>query len=101
MGACTVSIEQNNRYNDAERERIVAISPSASYATGGDTLAAADCQLAAINTVELEAVDAAGSRLGIYDKANSKIKVFTALGTEAVNATNQSAISFRAIVRGY
>src|SRR5436190_10135481 len=65
-----------------------------SYVTGGYALTPAmfgfDQQL---DYVDIANTDPAGTRLYAYDKANSKLKVFTALGAEAANASDQSAFA--------
>jgi hypothetical protein len=102
MGACTVTLDAagGNLVEGSKRTRFGTLSPSASYATNGDTVAAADFGLNVLDDLEID-LDVAASRFGTYDKTNGKVKVFTALSTEAVNATNQSAIVFRVRATGY
>lgn len=42
-----------------------------------------------------------GTRLYRVDKANKKLLIYTAFGTEAVNATNQSAITISLELAGF
>jgi hypothetical protein len=42
----------------------------------------------------------AGNRVVTYDRANKKLLLFTALGTEAANASDQSAVVLNALVIG-
>lgn len=70
-----------------------------SYPTGGESLAAADVGLSSIEYVKAEQKGVA-SRICEYDYANSKLMLFTALSTQAANASDQSTIVVRALVVG-
>lgn len=65
-----------------------------SYPTGGEAIAAADFggELRSLDRIETQGVNTAGNRLVVWDRANSKLLLFTALGTQATNASDQSAI---------
>lgn len=68
----------------------------ASYVALGDPISATDLGFTGHTIQELIiGTDQAVSRLAAFDKTNGKIRIFTALGTEAVAATNQSTITFR------
>lgn len=71
-----------------------------SYPTGGEVILPTDVGF----NVSIDAVIAmgspGGSRLFLWDQANKKMKLFTALGTEAVNASDQSTITFPIMVIG-
>ena len=41
-----------------------------------------------------------GTHIFVYDKANAKVKAFSALGTEVTNATNITANTFRFQAQG-
>lgn len=70
------------------------------YPTGGYALTGTTLGLA----LELNEVDIAPhpSRVAFYNYATSKVQVYTALGTEATNASDQSSITvrFRAVGKG-
>ncbi len=67
------------------------ITFDSSYPTGGEAIAATDIGLARIDGC-VAAGQAAGSRLFQWDQTNKKLLVFTAVGTEAANASDQSTI---------
>jgi len=80
-------------------QRIIrgTLAGSSSYATNGDI-----CDLTPYfprsgfdQTVKyrviLAPVSNTGNRIGVYDHTNKKLIIFTALGTQAGNGTNQSA----------
>lgn len=89
MGACTVTIVKTFVIGD-RREVIADVSPSSSYAAGGDTLTAAQLGL----STELDSVDVLGGRIwngtlsfaAFYDHTNNKL---VAHGT---NATPGAAV---------
>ena len=77
------------------------ITFDASYPTGGYAVAASDFGLdRVLDTVMVNNVTAAGTRLVAYDPATKKLKIFTALSTEASNASDQSAIVARVVAIG-
>lgn len=78
---------------------VVDITFDNSYPTGGEAFAAADVQLSSIDYVNVDQKGAA-SRIVNYDYTNSKLMLFTALSTEAANASDQSTIVVRALVVG-
>jgi hypothetical protein len=49
---------------------------------------------------DLAATQLANLRAVVADPANAKLKLYTALGTEAANASDQSAIVVRALAIG-
>lgn len=70
-----------------------------SYPTGGEAIAIADFGF----NVEIDTVLAAadtGAEVVAWDSANSKILVYTADGTEATNASNQSAVTCTVVAFG-
>lgn len=81
-------------------EAVVAdVTFDSSYPTGGEPLTAAD--LGMLNIEYLEATQkGVASRLAEYDYANAKLLLFTALSTEAANASNQSTIVVRVLAIG-
>lgn len=95
--AVTVTIVKRGKLNNSNHV-IADITMDSSYATGGEAVTPALFGLGKIHTVQVPAV--VGSRLAEYDNANSKIKMYSAVGTEVVAATNLSAVSFRAVVIG-
>jgi hypothetical protein len=62
-----------------------------SYPTGGEAVTAANFGLNRILYV-LSGVNTAGNRLVVWDDTNSKLKLYTALGTEAADTSDQSTI---------
>jgi hypothetical protein len=63
-----------------------------SYPTGGEALAASDCDLDELWGVEIASPPKAGTELVAWDPENLKLLIFTADGTQAVNASDQSAV---------
>ena len=99
MGACTFT--NTTRNVEGNRSVIKAtMSPSASYATSGDTIAAADLGLTVIDDVKVPAGD--GTNLYFYDHANLKLKAYV-LATQAqvASAVNLSAVDLNVEVTGY
>lgn len=83
----------------------VGIAFDNSYPTGGEAFSPADIDPyaganATFNYVSLEINDAtiADNRFLTYDHTNKKIIVYTAVNTEATNASDQSAVAARALV---
>lgn len=69
-----------------------------SYPTGGEAIAVGDLGLSMGPSTILEiftAFPADGANFSAFDKANGKLKLFTADGTEAANASDQSAVTHR------
>ena len=62
-----------------------------SYPTGGEAIAAADLGLDA--AIDFAVVTTGGADVVVWDRATGKLKIFTADGTEATNASDQSAVS--------
>lgn len=83
-----------------KRYLVVDIQFDNSYPTGGEAVAASDFGLSSIDDLRVPSQNAAGTRLFAWDQANSKIKVFTAVGTEATNASDQSTQTVRVHVIG-
>ncbi len=65
-----------------------------SYPTGGEAIApqTINSLMNAIHGMSL-GINTAGTRLLVWDQTNQKIKCFTAVGTEAANASDQSTIT--------
>lgn len=71
-----------------------------SYPTGGEAITAAELGFDKSVFELFFNHDPAASRIPVYDKANGKIKLFTALSTEAANASDQSTIKVRFLAVG-
>ena len=71
------------------------VALDSSYPTGGEDISEIFNQFKNCKRVIVDALGTAGSRLFAVDFANKKLKVFTALSTEAANASDQSAIECR------
>ena len=70
-----------------------------SYPTGGEAIAIGDFGFNLdIETVQI--IANAGSETVQWDQANSKIMVHTADGTEATNASDQSAVTATVVAYG-
>jgi hypothetical protein len=69
------------------------------YPTGGETLVAADLGFTEIDFVVIDD-NPASSRIAVWDPATGKLKLFTALSTEAGNGTDQSTIICPLLVIG-
>lgn len=73
-----------------------------SYPTGGEALAASDFdQLSGIEEVVIASSPPEGTEVVVWDRANSKLKVFTADGTEQTNATDPGITALQVMVVGY
>lgn len=75
-----------------------SIAFDSSYPTGGEPIAVADLGLTfgPSTLVELfTEFPTDGANFSTFDKANGKLKLFTADGVEAANASDQSAVVHR------
>lgn len=81
--------------------RVVALTGSTSYATGGDTFTPEMLSLGKIEAV-VGAYLWNGSAVlwGVWDPTNKKLLFYSATGTEVTNATNLSTYSGRFLVVG-
>lgn len=71
--------------------RTFKVAADTAYPTGGYDISAA---FKGFTSVDFgQAQDPSGARVCTVDVANKKLLIFTALGTEAANASNQSAIN--------
>jgi hypothetical protein len=79
---------------------IGTITFDASYITGGELISKSDVGF----DVAIDAIIGLNSQLGnrvvVWDPATKKIRLYTALGTEAANASDQSTIVVNAVVIG-
>jgi len=80
-----------------KRELTATVLFDSSYPTGGEAVAASDFGLSSVDTLF---VYPHASRIGVYDHTNQKILLYTALGTEATNASDQSTITVYVRVSG-
>jgi len=83
----------------AGRALVADITFDSSYPTGGEPLTPADLGMTSIEWLEAKQKGLA-SRLAAYDYANAKLVLFTAIGAEAANASDQSTIVVRAFAIG-
>lgn len=92
-----LSITKIAKTTTGSTEVVVAdITFDSSYATGGEALTASDLGLKAKAIDHLVATQkGVASRIAEYDYANEKLKLFTAISTEAANASDQSAVVVR------
>ena len=102
MGNCTVSLVKSKKFRDANGkekvELIVDITLSDSYAAGGDSIDLSP-YVTSVDVILLEN-SVVGSYLLEVDRANSKIKAYSGVGTEVTEGTNLSSVSVRAVVYG-
>lgn len=99
MGACALTNRTDGVTSDGKRWVEFDVAPSASYATGGDSVS--------LNTVGLRVVDAihivgtVGTATGkevrtdVTDPTAPKVLVYTGAATQATAATDQSAAARR------
>lgn len=74
-----------------------------SYPTGGEVLTAADFGLNDLDNVQpqpLAFAQAAGFRVVEWVRSTNALRLWTALGTEAANASDQSATKVTVLARG-
>jgi hypothetical protein len=104
----TVSLVENGVVGDLKYS-IVDYTGPASYTTGGEALTAQELGLppsATIFTIQVMPSDAtvADFRAPVYIPATQKVMLLVTVATganvEAVNASNQSAVSLRLLVLG-
>lgn len=87
---------------NANPPRVIAdITFDNNYPAGGYTVNPSDLHLKDVHSFAI-AGKGAGSRIFEYDfgQPNGKLKIFTALATEAVGASDQSAIVARVVATG-
>ena len=80
-----------------KRMVVASVTFDSSYPTGGEPLTASDLGL---NTIDYLSATTDGSNAVTWDKANNKLKVFTAAGAEVANAVNLSAVVVRILAIG-
>ncbi len=68
------------------------------YATGGVAITPANFLLKRLDHLDLQVVG--GTHVMTFDKANMKIKAYSAIGTEVTNATNLTSNTFRFEAKG-
>lgn len=82
-----------NRMEGSRRRVTALITGDTSYPTGGYALSAGSFGLNSLDRVIPDGVDQSGAVLVVWNNATQKLQLFSALGTEVVNATNVSARS--------
>ncbi len=90
-------VEEVRTVTRAERMVVTTVTFDSSYATGGESLTPADLGFGRIDFLST-ATD--GNYLIVWDKANNKLKAYTAAGAEVTAATNLSAIAIRILAIG-
>lgn len=99
MGNATETIVRYGRRKGGQYANICTLAPSAIYATGGETVAAASCGLGAIDSVDFHSVN--GIYVPEWDQTNTKMKVrYLSTGAEYGAGEDISAITFRCTVYG-
>lgn len=99
--ALTVTQRQMSVFGD-DKVVFATVTFDSSYPTGGEALGISDFAgvLRQIDWVQVPAANDGATRLVTWDRANAKLKLYTALSTEATNASNQSTISIDVVVYG-
>jgi len=80
-----------------KRMVVASVTFDSSYPTGGEPLVAADLGLGSIDYLS---ATTDGSNAIVWDKANNKLKAYTAAGAEVANATNLSTVVVRILAIG-
>jgi hypothetical protein len=93
---------RNEFYTAPKKVRIGTGNCGTGYPTGGAAIDAAALKVIHMTRIDYFDVQAAPGigRIFVWDKANGKVRVDTALATEAANASDQSAQTFRFIAIG-
>ena len=78
---------------------IATLTFDSSYPTGGESLTPAMVGLSSIDSV-LCFPHQTATRIATYDHTNAKVLLYTALSTEAANASDQSTITIQVLVVG-
>ena len=99
MAALSVSITRTHVPGDRYEVHAV-FTPSTSYPAGGEPLNASDFGLRSIEWVVVNPGGLDGTRLFTWDKTNGKLRIFTAISTEAGTGTDQSAKTCAVVVYG-
>lgn len=76
-----------------KREWFGTVAGPASYTTGGDAISAGPLGFTDIDFVNVGSA-VAGTAFAVYNPATGKLLIFTADGTQATNASDQSALVF-------
>lgn len=82
-----------------KRVVIASLTFDSSYPTGGEAVLPSDFGLSSIDSI-LCFPHKTMTRLAAYDHANAKVKLYTALSTEAAAASDQSSITIEVLVVG-
>lgn len=80
------------------RDIVADVTFDSSYPTGGEAFGPADLGLSTIDFIDTEHK---GTEVVVFDRANSKLLIYTADGVEATNASNQSSFVTRVRALGY
>jgi hypothetical protein len=90
MAALSVSIKRTHVPGDTYEVEAV-FTPSTSYPAGGEPLNASDFGMRSIKWVEIASpAGEDGTRLFTWDRTNGKLRIWTAIGTEAATSSDQS-----------
>ena len=96
--ALTITRENDSPYVVGDRRQSHgAITFDTSYPTGGEAVTALDFGFTTLHDVRPEFVS---GRFVDFDKTNSKLRLYTAVGTEATAASDQSSITVRYVAVG-
>lgn len=76
------------------------ITFDSSYPTGGEAYTPALFGLATVHSIQVSPVSNNGAKLVVWDSANAKFLVYTALGAEAADTSNQSSVVANVTVWG-
>ena len=84
--------------NQAVKTVAGTLTFDSSYPTGGESITDITGQFKEVFAVFFEDLS---NRIVTFDKTNNKALVYTALGTEAANTSDQSSIAVRFLAIGY
>lgn len=101
--AATATVNTSSVFGDLQ-VRFATVELDSSYPTGGELLPAALFNLQTVSEVVVHSTSVATKR-AVWDRANSKLKLFVEDGTsgieaEAANASDQSAVDVLVVVYG-
>lgn len=99
MAASSVAVTRIHTPGDRFEVHAV-FTPSTSYPAGGEPFTPSQFGLTTIEWVVAAAASADGTRLVTWDKTNNKLRIYTAIGTEAANASDQSTKTVPLVVYG-
>lgn len=98
-----LTVTEDRKFVAGDKRWVFAtIGFDSSYPTNGEALAASDFDsLTGLEEVIIASSPPEGTEVVVWDRANSKLKVFTADGTEQGNGTDPGITALQVVVIGY